>query len=63
MGNIKVGYIPVGQAITIESKTLKIKQFFKNNKIGVIIGSASILLLSVYTVLIINFIDLIKIIY
>ena len=63
MQNIKVGCIPVGHAIEIENKTLNVKKFIKNNKLGLIIGGISVGLLSVYVVLIINFINLIKIIY
>ena len=61
MQNIKVGCIPVRQAIKINARTLNLKEFIKNNKIGLIIGGISIGLLSAYTVLIINFINLIKI--
>ena len=63
MENIKVGCIPVRQAINVNTKSLKIKKFIKNNKIGLIIGGISIALLSTYTILIIKFINLIKIIY
>ena len=63
MQNIKVGYIPVGQAIRIENKKLGVKEFIKNNKVGLIIGGIFCSLFSVYAVLIINFINLIKIIY
>ena len=37
MENIKVGCIPVRQAINVNTKSLKIKKFIKNNKIGLII--------------------------
>ena len=63
MGEIRVGCIPVRQAIKVDTKLLKIKKFIKNNKIGLIIGGVSLALLSIYTVLIINFINLIRIIY
>lgn len=63
MENIKVGCIPVRQVINVNTKSYKIKKFLKNNKIGLIIGGISIILLSIYTVLIINFINLIKIMY
>lgn len=61
MENIKVGCIPVRQAVGINTKSLMIKKFIKNNKLGLIIGGISIALLSTYAVLIINFINLIKI--
>jgi len=61
MQNIKVGCIPVRQAIKIENKTLGVKEFIKKNKIGLIISGIFGALISVYTVLIINFINLIKI--
>ena len=61
MQNIKVGCIPVGQVIKIENKKIGVKEFIKKNKLGLIIAGIFCLLLSVYTVLIINFINLIKI--
>ena len=60
MQNIKVGSIPVRQAVKIDTISLKTKKFIKNNKIGIIIGGISIILLSTYIVLFINFINLIK---
>lgn len=63
MGNIKVGCIPVRQAMKIDTKTLRVKKFIKKNKIGLIIGGIATILLSIYAVLIINFINLIKIMY
>lgn len=63
MQNIKVGCIPVRQAINVNTKFFRIKKFLKSNKIGLIIGGISFTLLSIYVVLIINFINLIKIIY
>lgn len=63
MENIKVGCIPVRQAINVNEKSFRIKKFLKDNKIGLIIGCISIMLLSTYAVLIINFINLIKIMY
>ena len=63
MQNIKVGCIPVRQAIKIDTRALKIKKFVKNNRIGLIVGGISITLFSIYSVLLINFIDLIKLMY
>jgi len=63
MQNIKVGCIPVRQAMKIDTRALRIKKFIKNNKIGLIVGGISITLLSIYSVLFINFINLIKIMY
>ena len=63
MDNIRVGCIPVRQALEIEKKGLEIKNFLKRNKVGVIIGGISIALFSIYASLIINFINIIKIIY
>lgn len=63
MQNIKVGCIPVGQATRIENKTLGVKEFIKKNKVGLIISGIFTSLISVYAILIINFINLIKIIY
>ena len=63
MDNIRVGCIPVRQALEVDNKRIKIKNFIKNNKVGLIIGGVSIALLSVYAILIINFINLIKVIY
>ena len=63
MQNIKVGCIPVRQVVKINKRSLKIKRFIKNNRLGLIIGGISITLLSIYGVLLINFINLIKIMY
>ena len=63
MQNIKVGCIPVRQAIKIDNRSLRIKKFIKKNKLGLIIGSISTILFSTYAVLIINFVNLIKIMY
>ena len=63
MQNIKVGCIPVRQAVKIDTKALRIKRFIKNNRIRLIVGGISITLLSIYSVLIINFINLIKVMY
>ena len=63
MQNIKVGCIPVGQSVRIENKTLWVKEFIKKNKVGLIISGIFGSLVSVYAVLIINFINLIKIMY
>ena len=63
MQNIKVGCIPVGQDIKVENKVLGLKEFIKKNKVGLIISGIFGSLISVYAVLIINFINLIKIIY
>ena len=61
MQNIKVGCIPVGQDIKIENKILRVKEFIKKNKVGLIISGIFGSLISVYVVLIVNFINLIKI--
>ena len=63
MENIRVGCIPVRQAVKIENRKTRLYEFIKKNKVGLIIGGISISLLSIYTILIINFINLIKIIY
>lgn len=63
MQNIKVGCIPVRQAVKIDTKSLRIKKFIKDNKIGLIIASIATALLSIYAILLINFINLIKIMY
>ena len=63
MQNIKIGCIPARQAVNIDTRRIKIKKFIKNNKIGLIIGGISITLLSIYSILFINFINLIKIMY
>ena len=63
MQNIKVGCIPVRQAVKIDTRALKIKRFIKNNRIGLIVVGISVTLLSIYSVLLINFINLIKIMY
>ena len=58
MQNIKVGCIPVRQAIKIDTRALRIKRFIKNNRIGLIIGVISAVLFSIYSVLLTNFINL-----
>ena len=63
MQKIKVGCIPVRQAVKIDTRALRIKIFIKNNRIGLIVGGISITLLLIYAVLLINFINLIKAIY
>ena len=63
MQNIKVGCISIGQAVKMENKTFRIKEFINKNKVGLIISCIFCSLISVYAVLIINFINLIKIIY
>ena len=60
MQNIKVGYIPVRQAVKIDTRAFKIKRFIKNNKIVLIVGGISIILFSIYGILLMNFINLIK---
>ena len=61
MDNIRVGCIPVRQALEVDDKRLEIKSFFKKNKIGIIIGGISVSLLTIYGVLISNFINLLKV--
>ena len=61
MQNIKVGCNPVGQAIRIENKKIGVKEFIKKNRVLLIISSIFCSLFSVYAMLIINFINLIKI--
>ena len=63
MQNIKAGCIPVRQAVKIDTKSIRIKKIFKNNKVGLIIVGIATALFSTYAVLIINFINLIRIIY
>lgn len=63
MENIKVGCIPVRQAVKVDTKFYKIRKFLKNNKVGLIVGSIAIILVSIYAILLINFINLIKIMY
>ena len=57
MQNIKVGCIPVRQAVNINTRRVKIKKFIKNNRIGLIVGGITIILLSIYGILFINFIN------
>ena len=62
MENVKTTYMPVGQAVRTNYKSMKVEKFLRNNKLTLIIGGIVIALLSSYAVLIINFINLIKII-
>ncbi len=61
MENVKVGAISIGQAIKIENRKLGVKKFIQKNKVGLILSGIFGTLLSIYAVLIINFINLIKI--
>ena len=61
MEDIKVGCNSIKSAMKIENKDLKVKEFLKKNKILLIITAIFVSLISVYTMLIINFINLIKI--
>ncbi len=63
MQNIKVGCIPVRQVVRTDAKALKIKKFIKNNILGLMVGGISTILLATYSILIMNFIKLIKIVY
>ena len=63
MQNIKVGCIPVRQAIKIDSRRTRIKKLIKDNKIVLMIGGILMSLFSIYGVLFINFINLIKVMY
>ena len=62
MENVKTTYMPVGQAVRTNYKSMKVEKFLRNNKLTLIIGGIVIALLSSYALLIINFINLIKII-
>lgn len=61
MQNIKVGCISVEQEVRKENKIIETKEFIKKNKVGLIISGIFTVLISIYAVLIINFINLIKI--
>lgn len=61
MENIGKLYMLMGHVVKKNCKTIGMRKFIKENKIGLIIGGISVALLSAYTVLIINFINLIKI--
>ena len=63
MQNINLRCIPVRQTVKIDTRRIKIKKFIKNNKIRLIIGGISMSLFSIYGILFINFINLIKIMY
>ena len=61
MENIKSMYMPVGQAVRTNYKSMKVWEFIKNNKIKLVIGAVAITLLASYAFLIKSFINLIKI--
>lgn len=61
MEDIKVESIPVRQVVNANTKFFRIKKFIKDNKLGLIIGSIATVLFATYVVLIIKFINLIKI--
>ena len=62
MENISKLYIPIGHVVKKNYKTIGIRKFIKENKVMLMISSISLALLSTYVVLIINFINLIRII-
>ena len=62
MENIKTTYMPVGQAVRTNYKSIKAWSFIKNNKIKLAISVVAITLLASYAFLITSFINLIKII-
>lgn len=61
MENIKSMYMPVGQAVRTNYKSMEVWKFIKNNKIKLVIGAVAITLLASYAFLITSFINLIKI--
>ena len=61
MEDIKKTYIPVGQAIKINYKSIKLNKFVKGNKVKLIIFAISLSLLICYTLLIYRFIKLLQI--
>ena len=61
MENIKSMYMPVGQAVRTNYKSMKVWKFIKNNRIKLAIGAVAIALLASYAFLITSFINLIKI--
>ena len=62
MENIKTTYMPVGQAVRVKYKEIKLVRWIKQNKWMLAISGAFLVLLSIYAVLIVNFVHLIKII-
>lgn len=60
MQNIKLNYIPVGQVIKINKKTSKVKNILKGNKMFLIISLFFLVLISIYAILFVNFINLLK---
>ena len=61
MENIKSTYMPVGQVVRTNYKSIKEWRFIKNNKIKLAISVVAISLLVYYVFLITSFINLIKI--
>ena len=61
MENIKTTYMPVGQAVRTNYKSMKMWEFIKKNKIKLGISAVAIALLASYAFLITSFINLIKI--
>lgn len=61
MENIKSTYMPVGQVVRTNYKSIKAWRFIKNNKIKLAISVVAISLLVYYVFLITSFINLIKI--
>ena len=61
MENVKSVYIPVGQAVKTNYKTINVRRFIGNHKILLAISSIIIVLLATYGTLMAQFIQLLKI--
>ena len=62
MQNTKTMYIPVGQAIKTGENTIKVKTFLRKNKTMLVVSALAISLLSIYAFLLLQFIQLLKMI-
>ena len=63
MENVKSVYMPIGQVAKVNNKKIKFLNWVCKNKIMLIISTTFIILISLYAILIFQFIHLIQILY
>ena len=61
METIKEIYLPIGHVVKNQEKKLMLKRWLKNHPLSITIFSSALVLLLVYTVLMFQFIQLMKI--
>ena len=63
MENLKTAYMPIGHAVRVNHKGTKVIHWIKQNRWMITISGAFLVLLSIYAILITNFVHLLQIIY